>query len=583
MQEKSKQDRPQISHLRKLAHYVRPYFPQLALAVAALLLTSASVLAIPAGFRYIVDEGLSKGNEQLLDCGLLVLLASVLVLACATFCRFYFMNWAGERIVADIRRDVYAHIIRLSPEFYEQNRSGDLISRLTQDIAVVQLVISSQVAIALRNTLTLLGGLVMLYVTSPKLTLYILAIVPLVVFPILFLGRRVRGLSKLNQERLSDMAAHIEENIYGIKTVQTFVREENEIAKFGALTQQSLAAARKRIFMRASLTALVIMLIFSAIAFVLWTGGRDVVAHKISPGDLTAFLLYSVFVASSVGAISEVIGDLQRAGGAADRLMQLMQVDSGIQNPAAPKHLNVPAKGTVEFVDVNFSYPSDAKNTALKNFSLKISPGEKVAIVGPSGAGKSTVFELLLRFYDVQAGAVKIDGIDIRELALDELRHHIGIVSQSPVVFSTTAAENIALGGEGDVEAAAKSAQALEFINKLPNGFNTYLGEKGVRLSGGQKQRLAIARVILKNPEILLLDEATSALDSENERLVQEAIENLAKDRTTIIIAHRLSTIKSVNRIVVLNHGQIEAVGTHKQLLASSKLYKNLAELQFRD
>lgn len=582
MNEKSK-----ISHLRMLYSYIRPYSSWLIVALVALVVSSVTILSIPLVLRHVVNNLNAQGAEQLLDHGLLALLAIVVILSISTFSRIYFMTWAGERVVADIRRDVYSHTLGLSSEYHERSRVGDILSRLTSDIAVIQLVVGSSTAIAFRHIMTLLGGMIMMFMISPRLALCIIAIVPLVVLPIVTLGRRVRALSKQNQERLSDLAAHIEENVTGIKTVQAFGREVSETEKFNYLSSQSLNTAKERIKKRALLTSLVILLVFTGIGTVLWLGGTAVIEGRITAGDLIAFLAYAIFVATAVGSISEVIGDVQRAGGAAERLLQVLQVESAIKDSPNAKDLSPSGQAEIEFKDVTFAYPSAPDLKALENFSLKIKPGEKIALVGPSGAGKSTVFEVLMRFYDVSSGAITIDDNDVRDLRLETIRQNIGIVSQDPMIFSTTALQNIEFGRIGatrkEIEAAADSAEASKFIVRLPNGYETYLGEKGVRLSGGQKQRLAIARTILKNPKILLLDEATSALDSENERLIQIAIENLSKNRTTLIIAHRLSTIKSVDRIVVLNHGKIDAIGTHKELLESSKLYKNLAELQFRD
>lgn len=582
MKEKSK-----ISQLAKLFHYMKPFRGALIMAALALLVSSITILTIPLGMEYVVNHLKAEGAKDLLTNGLLALLAIVTVLSVATFSRIYFMTWAGERVVADIRRDVYAHTLGLSSEYHEKSRVGDILSRLTSDISVIQLVIGSSTAISFRHIMNLVGGTIMLFVISPRLALAIVAIVPVVVLPIVILGRRVRALSRENQEKLSDLAAHIEENVTGIKTVQAFGREVSETEKFNYLNTQTLATARERIKKRALLTALVILLVFSGIGLVLWLGGTAVMTGRIQAGDLVAFMLYSIFVATAVGSLSEVIGDLQRAGAAAERLMQVLQVESTVKDSPNAVALPPSSKAEIEFDNVSFSYPSTPDMEALQNFDLKIHAGEKVAIVGPSGAGKSTVFELLLRFYDVKSGAVKVDNIDVRNVRLEDLRQNIGIVSQDPIIFSTSAFQNIQFGkldaSREEVASAAQAAAATEFINRLPNGFDTYLGEKGVRISGGQKQRIAIARAILKNPKVLLLDEATSALDSENERLIQVAIENLSKDRTTIIIAHRLSTIKSADRIVVLNKGRIEGIGTHAELIQNNPLYKQLAELQFRE
>ena len=579
-------DKIKVSSLWMLSRYIRPYLKWLIMAFVALAISSLTILIIPWGLRNVLDHLNGQDAKTLLNEGLIGLLITVTILAVSTFSRLYFMTWAGERIVADIRRDVYSHTLKLSSEYHERSRVGDILSRLTSDIAVIQLAIGSSVGVAFRHVMMIFGGTISLFLISVKLALYIMIIVPVVVLPIVYLGKRVRALSQQNQENLSDLTAHIEENVSGIKTVQAFAREFDETRKFNYLSDQSLATAQERIRKRALLTALVILLVFAGIGFVLWLGGSAVIEHKISSGDLTAFLFSAILVATAVGGLSEVIGDVQRAAGAAERLLQVLQVDSTVKDASDAVDLPGNMMGKIEFKEVNFAYPSALNLAALKNFSLEILPGEKIALVGPSGAGKSTVFELLMRFYDVDDGAIKIDEIDLRKLRLDSIRNNIGIVSQDPMIFSTTASQNIEFGriaaSEKDIEKAAETAAAAEFIMRLPNGYKTYIGEKGVRLSGGQKQRLAIARMILKNPKILLLDEATSSLDSENERLIQQAIENISKGRTTIIIAHRLSTIKAVDRIVVLNEGIIEAIGTHKELVESNNLYKKLAELQFK-
>ena len=576
-----------ISNLKMLGHYIRPYSKWLVMAFISVAVSSLTILIIPWGLRDVLDHLNHAEAKALLNTGLIGLLAVVSILGFSTFSRIYFMTWAGERIVADIRQDVYLHTLTLSSEYHEKSRIGDILSRLTSDIAVIQLVVGSSIGLAFRHLMMIFGGTISLFLISERLACYILLIIPVVVLPIVSLGRRVQVLSRQNQEKLSDLTAHIEENVSGIKTVQAFGRVGSETKKFNYLSDEILLTAQERIKKRALLTALVILLVFSGIGFVLWLGGSAVIEHKISGGDLTAFLFSAILVATAVGSLSEVIGDVQRAAGAAERLLQVLQVESTVKDAQDAVVLPADAKGEIEFDNVNFAYPSAPELNALKNFSLKILPGEKIALVGPSGAGKSTVFEVLMRFYDTAEGSIKIDSFDLHSLRLESIRHNIGIVSQDPMIFSTTASQNIEFGSIGatdkEIANAAEAAAASEFITRLPNGYQTYIGEKGVRLSGGQKQRLAIARMILKNPKILLLDEATSSLDSENERLVHLAIENISRGRTTIIIAHRLSTIKFVDRIVVLNEGRIEAIGTHKDLLESSKLYKNLAELQFRD
>ena len=572
--------------IRSIVPYLLPYKKQIFFACMALVVTTFTVLSIPNIFKHLIDSGFQSKDMAKLDEFLAMLLGAVVLLAGGTYFRFYFINWAGEQVVSDIRKDVYAHILKLSPQFYESNRVGDIISRLTADVGYIQVVVGSGLVVALRNLLTMVGGLSMMFFTSAKLAAYILGVMPLVVIPIILMGKKVRVLSRQSQEKLSSLASHVEENIYGIKTVQAFGQQENEIAKFTVLSNDNLNTSRLRILKRAQLTAIVISLVFGSVSFVLWIGGKDVFYGNISYGDLSAFILYSVLVAGAFGAITEVMGDVQRASGAAERLMQILQTPSDIIEAGNPASLPATVQGNIEFAGVGFSYPSNKQTQIIKDFSLDIKAGQKVAIVGASGAGKTTVFELLLRFYDIDSGSIKIDGVSIRDLSLNDLRKTIAIVTQDPVIFSNTALENIKFGDSDasveSVKLAAEAAAALEFIEKLPDGFNTYLGEKGVRLSGGQKQRIAIARAILKNPKILLLDEATSALDSENERLVQEAIDNIAKNRTTLIIAHRLSTVKSADKIVVLDGGKIEAIGTHDELLKTSAVYQTLSQLQFK-
>lgn len=574
-----------VRHLKFLFGYLKPYKPYIIAAATALLITSAAVLALGKGIGYLVDKGLGEGNPALLNTALLTLLSITALLAVGTYARFYFITYTGERVVADIRRDIYAHILRLSPEFFETTKSGDILSRMTTDTTLLQVVVGSSLSVALRNTLLLFGGAALLIHTSPKLTMIVSIVVPAVVMPIIILGKKLRKLSKESQEKVADISSHTEESINGIKTIQAFVREGLENNRFSVLVAESLDVATRRIKLRSALTGMVILFVFGAVGFVLWIGGNDVLSGTMSAGTLSSFIFYSIIVASATGALSEVIGDLQRAAGATERIHELLSTEPVVKDTVAPVALPDGLKGDIEFDNVTFTYPAQPEKAALKNFSLKIKHGENIALVGPSGAGKSTVFQLLLRFYDTLHGDIKIDGVNIRDLSISDLRHIFGVVPQDPVIFSETAYDNILFGKadatEEEVKQAAKSAAAINFIERLPQGFRSFLGEKGVRLSGGEKQRMAIARIFLKNPAILLLDEATSALDVENEKLVQKAFEKLMKNRTTIVIAHRLSTIQKADRIVVIDNGQICEVGSHKELMARKDFYARLVKMQF--
>lgn len=575
----------ELKNLRSLGQYLRPYTLSLVAVTIALIFTSGAVLGIGKGIGYLVDKGFAQNNPALLDQGLLVLLSITFLLACATYARFYLITYVGERVVADIRRDVYRHVIHLSPGFYETTKTGEILSRLTADTALLQMVVGSSLSIALRNILMLVGGIALLFFTSPKLTGYVAFIVPAVVTPIILFGRQVRRYSKASQDKVAELAAHAEQSLSGIKTIQAYVREPYESDRFDGFVNKAFRMAMQRVRMRALLTALVICLVFGAVGGVLWVGGHDVLAGKMKAGDLSSFIFYSVVVAGAVGALSEVAGSLQRAAGATERLFELLATEPDIKETVTPLPLPATIQGKISFENIVFRYPSQQQKTALHEFSLEVQPGEHVALVGPSGAGKSTVFQLLLRFYDPQEGSITVDGCNIRNLRLADLRSLFGYVSQDPVIFSADAMENIRYGNpdasDNDVIAAAKAAEAFEFIDRLPDGFHTFLGEKGVRLSGGQKQRIAIARAILKNPKILLLDEATSALDTENEILVQAALTHLMKGRTTLVIAHRLSTVLKADKIVVVNNGAIDAIGTHTQLVAEGGLYARLARGQF--
>ncbi|AJD53010.1 ABC transporter, ATPase and permease components [Thalassospira xiamenensis M-5 = DSM 17429] len=553
--------------------------------MVALVVASGTVLALGSGLRMLVDQGFADGNASLLDQALFVLFAVTLLMAGASYARFFLVSWIGERVVADIRSAVYAHIIRLDPGFFEVTRTGEVLSRLTTDTTLLQVVIGSSVSIALRNILMFVGGLTMLAITSPKLTALVLLVVPLVVVPIIGYGRRVRRLSREAQDRIADVSAFSEESLNALRTVQAYTHEKIESDKFDGFVEGAFKTAISRISARALLTAIVIVMVFGAVGTILWIGGHDVLDGTISAGDLSAFVFYAIVVAGSVGAISEVIGDLQRAAGAAERLMGLLETEPAIAAPANPVQMPQKHLGHVSFENVTFHYPARPDRSALTGFSLQVKPGETVALVGPSGAGKTTVFQLLLRFYDPANGVIKVDDVDIRTADPIAVRERIGLVAQDPVIFAANAWENIRYGrpdaSDEDVRAAADAAHATEFLDRLPDGFDSFLGERGVRLSGGQRQRIAIARAILRNPSVLLLDEATSALDAESEQVVQKALETIMATRTTLVIAHRLATVLHADRIAVIDDGKLIAIGTHQELMESNPLYGRLARLQF--
>lgn len=581
-------DRPKSKDIRQLARilgFLRPYRRQIAYAAVALVVASGSILALGQGLKNVIDHGLTASNAALLDQALFGMLIVIGVMATATFIRFYYVSWIGERVTADIRRAVFSHLLDLSPGFYEVTRTGEVISRLTSDTTVLESAIGSSISMALRNALNMLGALVMLLVTSPKLTGLVLLGVPLVLGPIILFGRRVRKLSRASQDRVADVGAYIDEALHEIRTVQAYGHESQDRQLFGDRVEAVFTTSVRRIRQRASLMAAVILLVFGAIGFILWVGGHDVVAGRLSGGQLSAFIFYSVMMAVGVGTISEVIGDLQRAAGATERLMELLATEPAIAACANPARLPLPAKGAIAFDRVTFYYPSRPDVPALNDFSLHALPGEKLALVGPSGAGKTTVFQLLLRYYDPQTGVVGIDGVDLKVADPKEVRARIALVPQDPVIFAASISENVRYGrpdaSDEEVNAACEMACATEFIARLPEGMETFLGERGVRLSGGQRQRIAIARAILADRPILLLDEATSSLDAVSEQLVQLALERLMKGRTTLIIAHRFATVQGVDRIAVMDHGRIVSIGTHAELMDASPLYASLARLQF--
>ena len=578
------QERKGLGPLRRLTPFLRPHWRIAAAAGVALVVAAGSVLAIGQAIRRVVDLGFG-GEGQTIDLYFIALLGVVGVLAGATFGRFYLVTWLGERVVADMRKAVYGHVIRLSPAFFEITRTGEVLSRLSADATLVQTVVGSTASVALRNLLLFVGGSALLLISSPKLTGLVFLLLPLIVAPIVLFGRRVRRLSRDSQDRVADLTAHAEETLSAASVVQAFTHEEIESRRFSGFAEDAFGVAIRRTRARAWLTALVMLLVFGGVDLVVWVGARDVIAGAMSGGELAAFVFYAIVVAGALGALSEVYGELQRAAGAAERLAELLEVAPTVAAPAQPKALPLPARGAVSFEGVTFHYPSRPDRSALEAVTLEVAPGERVALVGPSGAGKTTVFQLLLRFHDPERGAVRLDGVDLREADPQAVRGRIGLVPQEAVIFATSALENIRYGrqeaSEAEVLAAAEAAHAREFIEALPQGFDSFLGERGVRLSGGQRQRIAIARAILRDPALLLLDEATSALDAESERAVQAALQRLMANRTSLVIAHRLATVLEADRIVVLDHGRIVETGRHEQLVARGGLYARLAALQF--
>lgn len=584
-----------------LWQFVRPYRLRLVIAIIALIFTATLTLSLGQGIKLMIDEGFSSQSTLGLENALTLVGFIIVAMSIGAYFRFYMVSWLGERVVADIRKKLYSHLVSLPPSFFEDNLAGEIQSRVTTDTTLLQTVIGSSFSFALRNTLTFIGGLTLMFISNIKLTLIVLMVVPFIIFPLIYFGRKVKKLSRDSQDKIASVGAWAGESLQHIKVVQAFTREDMVSEQFGQAAEGAFDVALKRIRQRAALIAMVMMLVMGAVAGMLFVGGSDVIAGELSAGDLAAFVFYAIMVAGSLAAVTEVYGEVQRAAGAAERIRELLATEADIKSPEiqvseiqvsekqSPENTSqnqVEVNPLIEFEDMTYAYPSRPNTNALTKLNLAVQAGESIALVGPSGAGKSTLFDLLLRFRDPQSGEIKISGKPLTQWDLQDLRSQFALVPQQPVLFSANVWDNLKYGRpnatEAEVLAAVKAAHAEEFIEQLPEGYQSFLGEQGVKLSGGQKQRLAIARAILRDPKILLLDEATSALDAQSEHYVQQALDELMKGRTTFIIAHRLATVRHVDRIAVFDHGQLVDVGSHDELLESSELYRRLAELQFQ-
>ena len=586
MTEQTPIDSPRrIRSLTRLLPFLRPYRGLVAGWLGFLALSSTATLALPQAVRVMIDHGFTQANAAAINASFIGLFAVAAVLAVATAARFFFVSLLGERVAADLRRRLYDHLLTLDQTFYESTRTGELVSRLAADTELVQTVVGSTLSVALRSVVTLVGGAVAMILTSPRLAGFTVLVIPAVVLPIVLFGRRVSKLSRESQDRIADASAVASEALNAMHTVQAYTREPEESRRYADAVWRALGVAKRRIAMTGSLTAMVILLVFGAITLVLWAGAKAVMAGTMAPGVLSQFVLYAVFAAGSVGALSEVWGQVLRAGGALGRIGDLLDTRAGIASPSVPQSPEKPVRGALRLEHVEFRYPSRPDRVALHDFTLDVEPGQTVALVGPSGAGKTTVFQLLLRFHDPAHGRITLDGVDLRAFALPDLRGAFALVPQDAVLFGASAADNIGFGRTGatreEIVAAARAAEAHDFIEALKDGYDTYLGERGVRLSGGQQQRIAIARALLRDAPVLLLDEATSSLDAQSEHLVQQALERLEAGRTTLVIAHRLATVQRADRIVVMDGGRIVAQGTHAELVRAGGLYAELARLQF--
>ncbi len=582
---KTKDRRPALRPLLALRPYILSHRAMLVAAGVAMLVSALAMLVVPLAFRRMIDFGFTLSDGSFIDRYFAMLIAIGIVVAVASSARFFCVNWIGERVVADVRRDVFAHLARLGPRFYETTHSGEVMSRLTADTTLIRSAAGSTISQALRNLVMLAGSLTMMFITSLKLSLLLLVVIPLIVFPLMGYGRVVRRLSRVAQDSLADASAYASENLAAVRTMQAFTHEPTVIQRYSGAVERAFQAARSRNMARAGLTAITIFLVFASVAGILWIGASAVIAGEISGGRLGQFVLYAFFAAGALAELSEVWGEVQQAAGASERLMELLDEKPAIQTPAQPTPLPAPCQGRIGLKNLTFTYPAQPELAALQDVSFSVEKGQQVAIVGPSGAGKSTLFSLLLRFYDPDSGTLTIDDLNISELDVTALRKQIAYVPQEVALFADTVAENIRYGTPDatleSVYEAAKAAQAHEFIAKLPDAYDTKLGERGTTLSGGQRQRIAIARAILRDAPILLLDEATSALDAENETLVQSALERVMRDRTTLVIAHRLATVTRADRILVLDKGRIVEDGTHEELSRRGGLYERLARMQF--